>query len=120
MTGVKRGTVEAFKCSALLKTKSLPSFDYHKPSSYLTFQGGCETRFKRKALQSSMKIFGQGGVGLQHSFGQAVQGFQLAQPVSSLPLSHLWGFKYWNFNGVERLWEICVLELLFFTLDFTR
>lgn len=62
-----------------------------------------EIRFKRKALQSSMKLFGQGDVGLQYSLGQAFKGFQLAQLVSSLPLSDWWGFKPWNFNGVERL-----------------
>lgn len=62
-----------------------------------------EIRFKRKALQSSMKLFGQGDVGLQYSLSQAVRGFQLAKLVSSLPLSDLGGFKPWNFNGVERL-----------------
>lgn len=114
ITHVKHGTAEVFKCSALLKPKFLPSFDCSKSSSYLTFQGDCEIRFKRKALQSSVKLFGQGDVGLQYGLGQAVQGFQLAQLVSSLPLSHLWGFKHWNFNGVEWLWEICVFRAFIF------
>lgn len=106
MTHVKSVTVQVFKGSALLKTKPLSSFDCSKPSSYLTFQGDCEIRFERKICQSSMKLFGQGDVGLQYSLGQAVQGFQLAQLVSSLHLS-LWSFRKWNFNGPERLWAIC-------------
>lgn len=118
MTHVKCGTLEVFKCSAFLKTKPLPSFDCGKPSSYLTFQGDCEIRFKRKAPQSSMKLSGQGDVRLQYSLGQAVHGFQLAQLVSSLPLSHLWGFKHWNFNGVERLWEIWVFRAFIFHSGF--
>lgn len=48
------------------------------------------------------------------SYSLAVQGFQLAQLVSRLPLSHLQGFKQGNFNGVERFWEICVFRAFIF------